>query len=491
MSSTATTAPMFIGGRPAELDRPTRENVSPATGETVGRIPLGTTEDVDAAVAAAREAAATLARWSPFERAELCERIADAIEARAEGIARLLSDEHGKPRGDAAGELGGTVAAFREAAQHARWRTGETARAHDETKRALIQRRPHGVVGAISPWNFPLGVASMYYLAPGLAAGNALVWIPAPSTALVASALTAAIHEAEGLPAGALNLVIGDGPVVGQATAAHPGVDAVGFTGSTAVGEQVALAAAGKPQLLELGGNGPTIVLQDADLDAAAAAIAGSSFANAGQVCTSTGRVLAHEDVAAELAEKIAAHAAKLVVGPPTDDAATTGPLHQAALAERVVGQIDAAVAAGARVVAGGGRVEGLPTGNFVAPTVLDEVPAGADLHVEETFGPVAPIVRFADEAEIRPLVDASPFGLFAAIFSRDVARAMRLAESLPSGTVNINEASNYWEIHLPAGGGSGQRSGIGRAGGRWSLDELSQVQTITVTLPAREEPVA
>ncbi len=467
----------------------TQTIVSPATGEVLGELPLGTRADVDAAVARARRAAGELARLSPFERAELCERVADAVAARADELARLLALEHGKPlEAEARGEVAGFAGAFREAAEQVRWMTGEVVPARDETKRVLVQRRPLGVYGVISPWNFPLGVPSLYYLGPGLAAGNALVWTPAPSTSLVALRVAEVIADGAGLPDGAVTVVTGEGAVVGDALASHPGVDGVGFTGSTAVGELVGQAAAGKPTLLELGGNGPTIVLEDADLELAAAAIAGSSFANAGQICTATGRILAHEAVAGELAERIAARAGELVLGLPLDPQTTMGPVHQAALADRVLDQVAGAVGAGASVVAGGRRREDLPTPNYVEPTVVDRVPADAALHVDETFGPVAPIVRFGSVGELRDLVVASPFGLFSALFSRDVARALRIAEALPAGTVNVNGPSSYWEPHLPAGGAAGRASGVGRAGGRWSIEALSQVHTVTVTLPDREE---
>lgn len=467
----------------------TRTILSPATDEPVGELPLGTAADVEAAVRSARAGAATLARLGPFERADLCDAVADAVEARADELARLLSLEHGKPlEAEARGEVAGFSMAFREAAQQVRWLTGELIPARDEAKRVLVRRRPLGVVGVITPWNFPLGVASFYYLGPGLAAGNALVWVPAPSTSLVALAVADAIRDAGALPQDALTVVTGDGPVVGAALAAHPDVDGIGFTGSTGVGREVAHAAAGKPMLLELGGNGPSIVLEDADLELAATAIASSSFANAGQVCTATGRVLAHEAVAGELAERLAATADEIVVGLPLDAATTMGPVHRPEVAERVVAQVAGATAGGATVVHGGGRIDGLPTRNYVAPTIVDRVPADASLHVDETFGPVAPIVRWSSTGELRALIDASPFGLFSALFTSDDARGLRFAETLPAGTVNVNGPSNYWEPHLPAGGAAGRASGIGRAGGRRSIDALSQEHTVTLTLPDREE---
>jgi acyl-CoA reductase-like NAD-dependent aldehyde dehydrogenase len=481
------THPMVIHGQRTHRSRELRTNHSPATGEPVGAIPLGTVEDVDAAVASARRAARTLARLGPFERATLCERVADAIERRQDELGELLAVEHGKPLADAVGEIAGSVGTLRDVAEQVRWTRGEIVPARQESKRVFVSRRPHGVLGVITPWNFPVGVPVHYYLAPGLAAGNAAVWVPAPSTSAIASRLAEAILEAD-LPLGTVNLVTGDGPVVGHAVASHPGVDAVGFTGSTGVGRQVALAAAGKPALLELGGNGPAIVLHDADVELAAREIAGGSFTNAGQICTSTGRVLAHASIAGELAARVAAHARELTVGLPLDPQTTMGCVHDERLVERILVQLDAAAAAGAETICGGSRLDGFPTLNFVAPTVVDRVPAGAALHVEETFGPVAPIVRFSTEQELDALVDATPFGLAGAVFSRDVPRAMRLAETLPTGMVNVNSATSWWEAHLPAGGASGRDSGIGRAGGRSSLDALSQLHTVTVALPERVE---
>ena len=444
----------------------TRAVISPATGEELGQLALGTPADVDAAVGAARAAARELAALSPFERADVCDAVAAAVEARADELARLLALEHGKPlEAEARGEVAGFSLAFREAAQQVRWMTGEVVPARDETKRVLVQRRPLGVYGVISPWNFPLGVPSLYYLGPGLAAGNAMVWTPAPSTSLVALAVAEAIADADVLPDGALTVVTGDGAVVGDALARHPDVNGIGFTGSTAMGERVARAAAGKPQLLELGGNGPVIVLGDADLELAAASIAGSSFANAGQVCTATGRVLAHKSVAGALADRIAAHAGDCASGCRSNRAPRWGPSIRRRLADRIVEQVDEAVAGGATVVAGGRRRDDLPTRNYLEPTVVDHVPADAALHVDETFGPVAPIVRFGSAAELRELVDASPSGSSARSTRRRPARAAH-RRALPTGTVNVNGPSNYWEATCrPAGRRAARAASAARAG--------------------------
>jgi succinate-semialdehyde dehydrogenase/glutarate-semialdehyde dehydrogenase len=282
-------------------------------------------------------------------------------------------------------------------------------------------------------------------------------------------------------PTGAINLLTGEGPVVGQALVSHPKVSAVGFTGSTAVGREVARAAAGKPTLLELGGNGPTVVLEDADVDRAAARIASSSFSNAGQICTSTGRIIAHERAAAGLAEAIANHASKLVLGDPEEDRTTLGPVHLASQADRVVRQIRQAAEQGATVVTGGSRLEDAPTSQYLLPTVVDRVPADSALHCEESFGPVAPIVRYSTDAEMWRLIDSSNYGLFGAVFTRDVERAIGIGERLRCGHVNVNDASSFWEISIPAGGAAGTDSGIGRTGGPWSVAEMTEVFTMTV----------
>src|SRR5690606_13933425 len=286
--------------------------------------------------------------------------------------------EHGKPyQAEALGEVDAAVTAFRDAADQVVCMTTESIAVRDPAKRVLVTRRPRGVYAVITPWNFPIGVAAIYYLAPGIATGNTIVWTPGPSVSGIAARLTEVLHDA-GLPPGVLNLVTGEGPVVGNGAIRHPDVDAVGFTGSTPTGRLVAEAAAGKPVQLELGGNGPSIVLDDADLDVAAAAIAGGAFANAGQICTSTERVLAHASVAGDLAERVAEHARKVVLGDPFDAATTMGPVHTVEVARRVCDQVEAAAACGARVLVGGSRQPGAPTANYVQATVVDDVPASA-----------------------------------------------------------------------------------------------------------------
>lgn len=484
-SPSTTAIPMLIDGRDHTPDRPLREVRSPGSGELVGQVRLGTADDVDRAVAAARAAAPGQRESSVFDRSALCRRLADAIDAHAEELARLLTTEHGKPyHAEALGELGAAATAFRDAADQVVSLRSESVAVRDPAKRVLVSRRPRGVYAVITPWNFPLGVASIYYLAPGIAAGNTIVWTPAPSVSSIAVRFAEVLHEA-GLPPGVLNVVTGDGAVVGQAAIKHPGVAAVGFTGSTPTGRRVAEAAAGKPVQLELGGNGPSIVLDDADLDLTATAVAGGAFANAGQICTSTERVLAHASIASDLAERVAERARAVVLGDPFAKDTTMGPVHTAELAERVRRQVSDAAAAGGRVLVGGGKPADAPTPHYVEATVVDGVPRTADLHVAETFGPVVPIVHWETEEELAELVAASDFGLSGAVFGRDLGRAIPLAERLPCGIVNLNETSSYWEPNIPAGGASGTGSGYGRTGGPWSLEEMTERQALVITTRA------
>lgn len=473
---------MVIGGETYAPDREHRIYTSPSTGQEVSDILLGSPEDVDRAVASARAALPALAALGLDGRAELLRRTGDAIRAHADEFAALLANEHGKTYyGDAPGEIGASAVAMADAGAQARWMLEQHYPVSTPGKRVMTVRRPRGVYGILTPWNFPLGIATQYYLGPGLAAGNSMVWIGAPSVNSTHALLAKIIAEI--WPPGSVNFITGDGPVVGQALAGHPGVDAVGFTGSTPVGNAVQIAAVGKPSFLELGGNGPTVVFADADIELAAARIAGGSFANAGQICTASGRILAHASIASQLADAIAEQSKRFVLGSPFERETTMGPVHRSELAAAVLGQVENAVAQGARLVTGGALLEGAPTANYVLPTVVDNVAAGSDLHRMETFGPVAPVVHYETDDELRELLNSSRFGLHGGVFTRDVERGLAFGETLRVGHVNINDTSAYWEPSIPAGGAAGAASGIGRSGGPWSVLEMTEVQTFTLDL--------
>jgi succinate-semialdehyde dehydrogenase/glutarate-semialdehyde dehydrogenase len=280
-----------------------------------------------------------------------------------------------------------------------------------------------------------------------------------------------------------LNLVTGPGAVVGDEIARNPGTQAIGFIGSTATGRKVAEAAAGKAAILELGGNGPVVVLEDADLDTAAEATVTACFLCAGQSCTAGERLLVHRDVRGEFVGKLARLVAeRVVLGDPFADSTTLGPLNNAPVAEKMDEHVGDALERGAELIAGGARAAGFPTDLYWQATIVDGVPPDALVAVEETFGPVAPIVQIDSLEQAIELTNASPYGLLAAIFTADLRRGLEFAERVRTGWVNVNESSNYWESHLPFGGRAGSASGLGRVGGAAPMETFSELQTVVVT---------
>jgi succinate-semialdehyde dehydrogenase/glutarate-semialdehyde dehydrogenase len=318
-------------------------------------------------------------------------------------------------------------------------------------------------------------------LAPALACGCTVVWTPAPSTAVCSGLLAECVAEAD-LPPGVFNFVIGPGPEVGDELAVNPGTHAVAFTGSTETGLIVARQAAGKAQLLEMGGNGPLVVMDDADLPAAAGAARVGSFLGAGQSCSAAERILVHEAVRDEFVELLAAEVEREVrLGDPLDDETTMGPVNNEPGAAKMDAHVADAVERGATVVTGGSRAEGFPTSLYWQPTVLDHVPPDSIAVTQETFGPIAPVVGIRSLEDAIDQTNAQAYGLMAAIFTRDLGAGMRYADSVPMGLVNINETTNYWEPHLPWGGRARSQSGIGRVGGSYPMETLTELQTVLI----------
>ncbi len=345
----------------------------------------------------------------------------------------------------------------------------------------LLIRRPRGVIGVITPWNWPYTMPAEL-IAPALACGNTVVWTPASTTAVAGIALAECVVEAD-LPPGVFNLVTGPGSTVGDEIARNPGTHGVGFIGSTETGRKLAEAAVGKAAVLELGGNGPVVVLDDADLDLAAEATVTACFLCAGQSCTAGERILVHRDVRDEFVAKLARLVTeRVVLGDPFADGTTLGPLNNAGVAEKMDEHVADALERGAAVVSGGSRAGGFPTDLYWPATILDGVPADALVAREETFGPVAPVVAIDSLEHAIELANASPYGLLAAVFTRDLARGLRFAESVRTGWVNVNESSNYWESHLPFGGRSGTASGIGRVGGTAPMEAFTELQTVVLS---------
>jgi acyl-CoA reductase-like NAD-dependent aldehyde dehydrogenase len=476
--------PMYVaGGWDAGGSEARMQATSPATGEQIGTVPEGTREDVRRAIAAANDAWSGWAALSAFERAAAMGRIAEIIEERREDLARTLTLDQGKPlAAEAYDEVDELVAYFEMAGADATRLEGAMPPSVDAGKRVMLYRVPRGVVGVISPWNWPYTMPAEL-IAPALACGNAVVWVPAPSTSVCAVKLAECVVDA-GLPPGLFNMITGPGPVVGDEVAANPGTQAVGFIGSIETGQKVASRAAGKTLLLEMGGNGPMVILEDADLDAAAEESLTSAFLGAGQSCTAGERFLVHERVYDAYLERLGDSIERGIrLGDPFDPLTTLGPLNNEPTASKMDLHVSDALEGGAELVSGGTRAEGFPTDLYYRPTVLGKVTPGMRVSREETFGPIVPATVIRDEVEAVRAINSSPYGLLSAVFTRDLARGLRFAEGVRTGWVNVNASSNHWESHLPFGGRAGSRSGVGRVGGRYAMETFTELKTVIVSL--------
>jgi succinate-semialdehyde dehydrogenase/glutarate-semialdehyde dehydrogenase len=333
----------------------------------------------------------------------------------------------------------------------------------------------------VTPWNFPYNIPSEY-ISACLAAGNPIVWVPAPTTSACAVAYARALAEAD-LPRGAFNLVIGAGAVVGDEIVSHPGTRGVGFTGSPATGQKIAERAAGKPLLLELGGNGPFVVMADANLDAAAEGIVFSAYFNAGQSCSATERVLVAAAVKDALLERLQKLTAAVKIGPAFAEDTTMGPLNNEAVAQKMDRHIEDAQRRGARVVTGGARASGFGSQLYYQPTILDGVTPQMAAWREETFGPIVPITTFETLEEALRLANDNELGLISAVYTGNLKTAFWFAERTRTGIVNINETPNYWETPIPYGGVAGRKSGLGRLGGPNTIREVMDVRAMLIDI--------
>ena len=463
----------FIGGTWVPVTgREALAVVDPSTEQQVSSVPAGTAADVDAAVAAARAAFAGWAASPPADRAGLLTAAADALEARTDEVALLISTEMGTPLSfSRAVQVGNPVRVLRSYAQILADYSFE-----EQIASSLVVKEPIGVVGAITPWNYPLHQV-VAKVAAALAAGCTVVLKPSEVAPLSAFAL-AEVFQQIGLPAGVFNLVTGLGPVVGEAIAAHPDVDMVSFTGSTAAGKRVQAVGAGtvKRVALELGGKSAFIVLDDADLGKAVKIGLANCFINAGQTCTAWTRMLVPAGRYDEALDLIRDAAAKYPVGAPTDEGTRIGPLANATQFDKVRGFIEQAVADGATVVVGGAdRPEGFDTGYYVKPTVLGDVTPGSRVEQEEVFGPVLAVIPYADEDEAVAIANGTPYGLAGGVFGSDQERAVAVARRMRTGMVDVN--GGRFNLLAPFGGY--KQSGNGRELGEYGLEEFLELKSL------------
>ncbi|HVC84507.1 MAG TPA: aldehyde dehydrogenase family protein [Solirubrobacteraceae bacterium] len=474
---------MFVAGEwtPAATGE-TFAASSPGTGAVIGSVAQGDRADARRAIEAARGAADGWARLTAFERAAKIHAVGDLIEARRDELARTLTLDQGKPlHAEAYDEVAELVEYWRMAAEDAKRLGGELPNSISAGKRVMLVRRPRGAVGVISPWNWPYTMPAEL-LAPALAAGNTVVWTPAPSTAVCAQALARCIVDAD-LPPGVFNLATGPGPVVGDEIARNRGLAGIAFIGSTATGNLVAAAAAGKAALLEMGGNGPLVVMDDANIAAAVEATLVACYLCAGQSCTAGERILVQRGAHDEYVELLGRAVSERVrLGDPFAPETTMGPLNNEPVAAKMDEHVADALERGATLVCGGARAGDLGSDLYWQPTVLDGVPSDARVATEETFGPIAPVVSIDSLEQAIELTNASPYGLLSAIFTADLAAGLRFAEAVRTGWVNINESTNYWEAHLPFGGRAGTGSGIGRVGGAHVMHTFTELQTVVVS---------
>jgi 1-pyrroline dehydrogenase len=452
--------------------------LNPSTAEAIAEVPNAGVEDVDRAVQAAERAFAEFSQTTPSERSEMLHALADALDERADEIGRLEAENVGKPVAAAVEEVQGSAACLRFFAGAARHLEGKAAGEYIANRTSLVRRDPIGVVGQITPWNYPLMMAS-WKIGPALAAGNTVVLKPSELTPLTTLELAKA--SADILPAGVLNVVTGDGEPTGDAIVRHPRVRMISLTGDVATGKLVARNAADnlKRVHLELGGKAPVIVFDDADLEALAETLQAASFWNAGQDCTAATRVMVSGAAYDDFLSAFVPRVEELKVGNPLElEDADMGPVISQGQKDRVLGFLERATGAGASIAAGGGSLG--DRGFFVQRTVVTGVEQDAEIIQREVFGPVVTVQRFTDEAQALEWANGVEYGLASSVWSRDIGRCLRMAKRLQFGCVWLNDHFTLTD-EMPHGGF--KQSGYGKDLSMYSLEDYTVVKHVMANL--------
>ena len=473
----------FIAGAPIEVPPASLTDVvNPANQRPFAKVFMGQEEHMRAAIDAADAAKASWGKTLAAEREMVLLRAADVLETSRQEVVDILIDEAGSTFGKSQFEVSFTVNMLRAVAGEARRIHGDVIPSDIPGMMSFAVRRPLGVVAGIAPFNFPL-ILGTKKVCLALAAGNTFVLKPSEETSLLGLKI-AEIFAKAGLPAGVLNVVPGDGPALGSILFEDPRVRLISFTGSTAVGKVVAVECAkrGKKVVLELGGKSPLIVLKDADLDYAVSTACFGIFIHQGQICMAGSRIIVEAPIYQAFLDKFVAKVKTLQVGDPRDPHTVIGPLIRGSQCPMIAGKIKESVAAGARVLTGGGY-----QGNFFQPTVIADVAPGMPVFHDELFGPAAAVIKADNPDHALKLANNTTYGLSAAVLTNDLQLAMKFAMELESGMVHVNGPTIHDEATVPFGGV--KDSGNGREGGRWSMAELTETKWITIQMGQRHYP--
>ena len=466
---------MFIAGEWRDTSK-SIDVLNPFDGSVIDTVPHADAADVDAALAVLQSGAAAMKKLPSHRRAEILHRTAALMRDRVEDLARTISSEEGKPLTESRSEASRAADVIAISAEEAVRIAGEMipldAVEHGAGKLGFTLRIPCGIVAAITPFNFPLNLVA-HKVGPAIASGNAVIVKPATDTPLSALKLTEILLEA-GLPAEAIACITGPGGELGRAICSDDRVRKISFTGSYEVGDAICKMAGMKRVTMELGSNSPVIVMDDADLDKAAAAITAAGYSNAGQVCISAQRILTSGPVAGHLLDALRPRVESLVTGNQLENATQLGPMVRERDAVRVAEWIDESIAGGAQLVTGGER-----KGAFYQPTILDQVDPNSRISREELFGPAVAITRFSSVDQALALANDTEFGLSAGVFTQDVDRALRFARELDSGNIHINWSSQWRADQMPYGGL--KHSGMGKEGPRYAIREMTEVKMVVI----------